>query len=68
MSNAQRLDLVEEVETLRATSLRGDPGAEFAVLEEAFEVQTREQRPMTLEEAPRIVRGVAAQVEAMGEG
>jgi hypothetical protein len=63
MGNAQRLLLDEEV--MELVSQAGQNEA-YSMLESAYEIQEREQRAMSLEEALRIVRGVAAQVEAIG--
>ena len=71
MSNAQRLMLDEEVgEILEAA----EPDVAFALLDEAFDIQQREKRIMTLSEALRItqrqalakVSEVARYVESIG--
>lgn len=67
MSNAQRVMIDDEVETLLATSVLGaDPAAAFEVLEAAYSIQTREQREMTLQEALVIIGQVARKVEEIG--
>lgn len=82
MSNAQRLILDEEVETLlvdrcrqRASGLsEAELNVAYHVMEEAFDIQQRERRKMTLEEAILVaqryalakVAEVSSYVEAIG--
>jgi hypothetical protein len=63
MGNAQRMMLSEDIEDV--IDMVGQNEA-HRLLEGAYEIQEREKRAMSLEEALRIVRGVAAQVEAIG--
>ncbi len=62
MSNVQRVRLTDAVADVIE---QAGPNVAFQVMETAYEIQQREQRAMSLEEALRIVRGVASGIEEM---
>lgn len=63
MSNVQRVMLGEEVGELVLAVGQNDA---YRVLNAAVDTYEQQRREMTLEEALRIVRGVAERVEAIG--
>jgi hypothetical protein len=63
VSNATRVMLDEEIGEVVS---QAELDAAYRVMEEAFDIQQREQRPMTLAEALVIIRQVSEQVEALG--
>lgn len=64
MSNVTRVLLNEGVSDLVA--YEATQAEAYNILNAAVDIQEREQRAMSLEEALRIVRGVAERIEAMG--